>query len=66
MKWLDWKCDSRSLGKLFTGIRKAKSSSIKKRIMYAVLSAVIYNVWRVRNEAVWESKVWMIKTLYKG
>lgn len=61
MQWLDWKCDARSLGNLFTGIQKAKCSSIRKRIVFAVLNAVIYNVWRVRNEAVWESKVWMIK-----
>ena len=61
--WLGWKSTSRTLEGLLKWIRKARMSVVKKRILYAVLSAVIYHIWRVRNDALWASKIWMIKNI---
>ena len=28
--------------------------------MYAAIVALVYNLWRVRNESLWLSKVWLV------
>ena len=57
MVWLEWKCAARSLKEVYKWISKAKMSIVRKRILYAVIGVVVYHVWRVRNEALWEAKV---------
>ena len=61
MKWAKWNCAARTLETCFKWIKKAKISVVKRRILYAILGATVYQIWHARNVAVWESKVWSIQ-----
>ena len=58
--WLGWKCQATRLDKLFKWIKKMKQGSLKKHVLYSVLNALVYHVWRVRNSVLWEAKLWLI------
>ena len=49
--WLGWKCQAIRMDKLFKWIRKTKLEDLKKIILYVVLSALVYHIWKVRVTA---------------
>ena len=55
--WLKWRNQAQTLEGLFKGIGKARMTEIKRRCFYAILAAIVYNIWRVRNDVYWSSKV---------
>ncbi|XP_062112554.1 uncharacterized protein LOC133823726 [Humulus lupulus] len=59
--WMGWKSASLDLLQLIRWINKAKKmSAIRKNIMYATLAALVYHIWRVRNDVYWNKKFWHI------
>ena len=50
---------------LLKGISKAKMTVMKKRCLYVVIAAIVYNVWKVRNDVYWSAKVWLISNTVK-
>ena len=46
---------------LLTWIKKKKGiSKVRKNIMFAGIAACVYQIWRTRNEALWNYKVWTV------
>ena len=66
MQWMEWKPRGKSLEELLIWPRKAKLSMMKKRVFYAVIAALVYHIWRVRNDALWLEKIWMTTNTIKG
>ncbi|XP_056697970.1 uncharacterized protein [Spinacia oleracea] len=42
IRWIQW---------------KSKGSKFQKNVMYTAVNAVVYAIWKVRNEALWNNKV---------
>lgn len=59
-EWLGWKSNAQCLEKLTKQISKIKQRSVKKKIFAVVLSSTVYNIWRVRNDVLWNAKVWLV------
>ncbi|XP_062093714.1 uncharacterized protein LOC133799727 [Humulus lupulus] len=59
--WLIWNAQSTNLVSLLKWISHAKFSRIHKSMLLSILAATIYNIWRVRNEVLWNQKLWHIK-----
>ncbi|XP_062079978.1 uncharacterized protein LOC133784711 [Humulus lupulus] len=58
---LGWNSVSLNLEQLFCWTHKAKRLSVvRKSILYSVLTALVYHIWRVRNDAFWNNKVWHV------
>ena len=57
---IGWKCKASKLDKLARWILKAKQSSAKRRILCVVLTSLVYHIWRVRNDALWNAKIWLV------
>ena len=57
---LDWKCKGKSWIDMVRWIKNAKASKLKKKIMYSFIAALIYHIWRVRNEVIWLEKLWTV------
>lgn len=58
--WMGWKCSASRLDKLSRWILKSKKSAIKRKILSVVLTAMVYHIWRVPNDVLWNSKVWLV------
>ena len=58
--WLQWRCQGLSMDAILKWIRKAKISAVKRKIFQLVTAAMVYNIWRVRNEVLWSFKLWMV------
>lgn len=75
-QWLTWRCKGQSIEEILfffffclkeeilKWLRKAKMSVIK-RSFYVVLAAIVYNIWKAMNDALWFSKLWLISTTVK-
>ena len=37
-------------------IKKAKVSKFRKCFLFAVVAALVYNIWKVRNDFIWKQK----------
>ncbi|XP_062100242.1 uncharacterized protein LOC133806128 [Humulus lupulus] len=59
--WLNWNAQSTNLVSLLKWISHAKFSRIHKSMLLSILAATIYNIWRVRNDVLWNQKLWHIK-----
>ncbi|XP_060973953.1 uncharacterized protein LOC133039141 [Cannabis sativa] len=59
--WLEWKTSTNSLLQLAKWTDKSKLSTTRKSIFHAALAATAYHIWRVRNDALWNQKVWCIR-----
>ncbi|XP_062102336.1 uncharacterized protein LOC133812574 [Humulus lupulus] len=58
---MGWNSASLNLLHLIRWIHKAKRMSIiRKNIMYAALEALVYHIWRVRNDVYWNKKLWHV------
>ena len=47
-------------------ILKAKISRIKRKVFGAVISTLVYHLWRVRNVGLWEKKIGLIIDTVQG
>ncbi|XP_060968722.1 uncharacterized protein LOC133036223 [Cannabis sativa] len=52
--WLDWHAQTSNLQELLKWIGKSKPSKFKKGVLSAAAVGLLYNIWRARNEAVWQ------------
>ena len=34
---------------------------LKKKCLYSLIAAVVYHIWRVRNDVLWLDKLWTIR-----
>ncbi|XP_062114689.1 uncharacterized protein LOC133825809 [Humulus lupulus] len=58
---LGWNSASLNLMHLIRWIHKAKRMSvIWKSFLYAALAALVYHLWRVRNDVFWNNKLWLV------
>uniref|UniRef100_A0A803NNF1 Reverse transcriptase n=1 Tax=Cannabis sativa TaxID=3483 RepID=A0A803NNF1_CANSA len=64
-EWLEWKVQTENILELLGKISKAKISKARKSILLTIIASVVYNLWQVRNEALWNQKVWQIKRTIK-
>ena len=55
--WMGIQCRKLTLELLLRWIKKSKVHLIKKRVLYAVISALVYHIWRIRNGVLWDAKV---------
>ena len=63
--WLGWKCYCTGIEDVVHGLQKAKLSIFRKRVLYAAVAALVYNLWRTRNEVLWLSKLWLVSNTVK-
>uniref|UniRef100_A0A803P4V0 Reverse transcriptase n=1 Tax=Cannabis sativa TaxID=3483 RepID=A0A803P4V0_CANSA len=52
--WLDWHAQTSNLQELLKWIGKSKPSKFKKGVLSTAAVGLLYNIWRARNEAVWQ------------
>uniref|UniRef100_A0A803QCU3 Reverse transcriptase zinc-binding domain-containing protein n=1 Tax=Cannabis sativa TaxID=3483 RepID=A0A803QCU3_CANSA len=52
--WLNWHAQTSSLQQLLKWIGKSKLSKFKKGVLTAAVVGLVYNIWRTRNEVVWQ------------
>ena len=51
---MQWKCRVEKIEEILKWIEKRKGvSSFRKNILRAILAASIYNIWRARNDKLW-------------
>ncbi|XP_021847539.1 uncharacterized protein [Spinacia oleracea] len=50
IRWIQW---------------KSKGSKFQKNVYYTAVNAVVYAIWRVRNDALWNNKVPTVLHTYK-
>ncbi|XP_062075816.1 uncharacterized protein LOC133779936 [Humulus lupulus] len=61
---LGWNSASLNLVHLIRWIHKAKRMSvIRKSFLYAALAALVYHIWRVRNDVFWNNKLWLVDNI---
>uniref|UniRef100_A0A803QNG3 Reverse transcriptase zinc-binding domain-containing protein n=1 Tax=Cannabis sativa TaxID=3483 RepID=A0A803QNG3_CANSA len=56
-QWLQWGSQCNSMQQLVRGIRRAKLSSFRKNVFSATIASLIYNLWKARNEHIWDMKI---------
>ncbi|XP_062075984.1 uncharacterized protein LOC133780125 [Humulus lupulus] len=56
--WLGWKTAATTTHKLLRWIAKARLTQFRKQVFIVSLTALIYQVWWCRNEALWNQKVY--------
>ncbi|XP_060973752.1 uncharacterized protein LOC133038997 [Cannabis sativa] len=55
--WLSWRTQANDLHKLLKWIHKSKISKIKKRVLAAAIAHLVYSIWFVRNDIVWNKHI---------
>ncbi|KAM6545765.1 hypothetical protein CsatB_026501 [Cannabis sativa] len=56
-EWLDWMMESTEVNGILRWIERSKLSRFRKEVLYVVMVALVYQVWRSRNGLLWKSKV---------
>ncbi|XP_060960471.1 uncharacterized protein LOC133031122 [Cannabis sativa] len=56
-EWLDWMMESTEVNGILRWIERSKLSQFRKEVLYVVMVALVYQVWRSRNGLLWNSKV---------
>uniref|UniRef100_A0A803PSW0 Uncharacterized protein n=1 Tax=Cannabis sativa TaxID=3483 RepID=A0A803PSW0_CANSA len=54
--WLSWRAKSNQLSNLIRWIGKGKCTKFCKQVYLAAMAALVYQIWRARNDIVWNSK----------
>lgn len=62
-KWLGWHWKATRLDRILRWIMKTKQGTFEKRVLYAFISAIVYHIWRVRNEVIWDAKLWLANNI---
>uniref|UniRef100_A0A803RCE1 Reverse transcriptase zinc-binding domain-containing protein n=1 Tax=Cannabis sativa TaxID=3483 RepID=A0A803RCE1_CANSA len=55
-RWLGWHVKADSLLSLTRWLGRSKLSRFRKNFFAAVLTGLVYNLWKARNLCVWEKK----------
>ncbi|KAM6560070.1 hypothetical protein CsatA_029309 [Cannabis sativa] len=55
--WLSWRTQAKDLHKLLKWIHKSKISKVKKKVLAAALAHLVYSIWYVRNDIVWNNHI---------
>ncbi|XP_060974549.1 uncharacterized protein LOC115696534 [Cannabis sativa] len=55
--WLNWKIESIDLDAMLRWIERSKAGKFRQSFWLAVMAAMVYQIWRARNLALWESEV---------
>lgn len=56
-KWLHMGADGMTVSEMLSLIRSSRSSQLQKKIKFVVIATTIYQIWHVRNEALWDQKI---------
>ncbi|XP_062094337.1 uncharacterized protein LOC133800396 [Humulus lupulus] len=56
LQWLNWRTKLTTLKKVIRWIERASSSSFQKLVFSAVIAALLYNIWKARNDTLWLGK----------
>ncbi|XP_062074820.1 uncharacterized protein LOC133778814 [Humulus lupulus] len=56
-KWLDWKVRNRPLLELLRCISRAKFHRFKKKVIWAAIASMVYQIWINRNDCLWNQKI---------
>lgn len=56
-KWLQLEEEGMNVPEILQMIRSSRCTQLQKKIKYAIIAAIIYQIWHVRNEALWEQKI---------
>ncbi|XP_062089470.1 uncharacterized protein LOC133796004 [Humulus lupulus] len=60
-EWIGCRAQTENYHTLLQWISKAKHLSKLRRDFYiAAVSALVYHIWRVRNDVLWSSKIWHV------
>ncbi|XP_062110644.1 uncharacterized protein LOC133822358 [Humulus lupulus] len=60
-EWLGCRAQTENLYKLLQWFSKVKYfSKLRRRFCIAAVSALVYHLWRVRNDALWSCKIWQV------
>ncbi|XP_062104541.1 uncharacterized protein LOC133815753 [Humulus lupulus] len=60
-EWIGCRVQTEHYQALLQWISKAKHlSKLRKGFFIAVVSALVYHIWRVRNDVLWSSKIWYV------
>uniref|UniRef100_A0A803P118 Uncharacterized protein n=1 Tax=Cannabis sativa TaxID=3483 RepID=A0A803P118_CANSA len=54
--WLSWRAESNQLSNLIRWIGKAKCTKFCKQVYLAAMASLVYQIWRARNDIVWNLK----------
>lgn len=64
--WIGIQYGRRTLQQSLSWVRRSyRGSRLRKQILYTALAAVVYQIWRERNEAFWNLKIRKIKCIEK-
>ena len=60
-EWANWQTKKAGLLELMAWIRKKKRvTTVWRSVSWAILTSCVYQIWKMRNEALWHQKVWRI------
>ncbi|XP_030483344.2 uncharacterized protein LOC115699938 [Cannabis sativa] len=54
--WLGWRVETIDLSRLCRWLERAKMSKFWKAVITAAVAALVYNVWKNRNDLIWNSR----------
>ena len=60
MELMSWKCNGSNIEELCRWARKKRIGSVQRKFFYAMMAALVYHIWRVRNDALWQGKIWRV------
>ena len=63
--WLDWRTTAVTISGLLKWIKKVKVGRFRRHIFAMALAAIVYQVWKCRNEALWNAKVYTVEKMVK-
>ncbi|XP_021861254.2 uncharacterized protein [Spinacia oleracea] len=61
MHWLGFRTYRSSLISLFQWVRRYCTSGFKRKVTYAVITGVVYFIWKARNSSIWKGSVPTVK-----
>ena len=60
-QWLNWRMKAKTVDRILKWIGKAKMTKMHRKISYVTMTALVYNIWKMRNEALWQGKVCIVE-----
>uniref|UniRef100_A0A803PG06 Reverse transcriptase zinc-binding domain-containing protein n=1 Tax=Cannabis sativa TaxID=3483 RepID=A0A803PG06_CANSA len=62
-KWLQWRTQADTLQAVLKTVRKAKQTKFRKNVKASSIAALVYLIWKARNELIWQKKVPKVEDL---
>ncbi|XP_062118867.1 uncharacterized protein LOC133832558 [Humulus lupulus] len=57
LQWLNWRTHLSSLSKIIRWIERASNTKFHKQVFSAAIAALLYQIWKARNDALWLGKI---------